>query len=134
MTGFGRNVGSESWGNKFVELAVEENSSFDQTVDQIVKVHQEGLLLDWPESEYRQKGGRLCISRVVEAQDVNMRIAAKAPNQAPKQREYGLLPNQALELNRGSLGLLIAFALRMTTASTCPLELTKLRLRSKPQG
>ena len=112
VTGFGRNVGSETWGNRFVELAVEENSSFDQTVDWIMKVYHEGLLLDWPESEYREKDGRLCISRVVEAQDVNVRFGAKAPEQTPKQREYGLLPNQALELNIGSPGLLGSFHLK----------------------
>ncbi|CAD6579780.1 MAG: hypothetical protein ASARMPRED_009249 [Alectoria sarmentosa] len=96
VTGFGRNVGSETWGNRFVELAV----------------YHEGLLLDWPESEYREKDGRLCISRVVEAQDVNVRFGAKAPEQTPKQREYGLLPNQALELNIGSPGLLGSFHLK----------------------
>ena len=134
VTGFGRNMQSETWGNTFVELAVEGESSFNQTVDHILKVYHESLLLDCSESEYRQTDGRLCISRVVEAQSVNMEIDAKAPNQAPKQREYGLLPDEALELYIGSPGLLDSFHYKDDERFDMPIGADEVEVKVKATG
>ena len=134
VTGFGRNVWSENWDKKFVELAVEGESSVDQTVDNIMKVYQETVLLNCPESEYMQRDGRLCISRIVEAQSVNTKIDAKAPNQAPRKREFEADSTDALELSIGSPGLLDSFRFKDDDRLDGSIEADEVKIKVQATG
>ena len=107
VTGFGRNVRSESLGMKFVELAINIESSPSQTVNHIMKVYRKNLVLEeQDEPEYMERDGKLCISRVLEAQYLDKEIYARGPRQSAKMRSFGSDPNKALELGIGSPGLL----------------------------
>lgn len=112
VTGFGRNVGSESWGIRFVELALEMGYSDSQTVDQILKVYRKSFTATEAEDvepEYMEKNGRLCISRAIEAQYLNQTIGAKTVRQLPRMESFGLDGNRSLQLTIASPGLLDTF-------------------------
>ena len=109
ITGFGRNIGSERWEPKFVELALERETSVSRMVDDIVRVHHRSLVLGDVETEYTQSNGRLCISRIVEAESVAASIDAIAPGQSPKGRVFGTTREEALQLKLASPGLLDSF-------------------------
>ena len=112
VTGFGRNVGSESWGVRFVELALEIESPTSQIVDQIMKVYRKALLDnegEGMEPEYMEKDGKLHISRVVEAQYLSKAVGAKTVRQPPQPQKFGSDATPSLRLTIASPGLLDTF-------------------------
>lgn len=109
VTGFGRNVNSESWGVRFVELALEIESPALQIVDQILKVYQKASQdteVEVFETEYMEKDGKLHISRVVDAQYLNKAVGAKTVRQSPQPRKFGSDATRSLHLTIASPGLL----------------------------
>lgn len=106
ITGFGRAIRSESWDTKLVELAVKIESSVSDTADQIMTVYQESVVLKGhqKEMEYMQKGNKLCISRLVEAQYLTKSIDTKITTQPPEMLEFGSKPQRALKLHISSPG------------------------------
>lgn len=108
VTGFGRAVCSENWNINFVELALELKSSPTQVLSQITKVYQKCLLSPTAQSEteYMEKDGKLCISRVVEANNLNNSVHAKLCKQQPEIRSIGQEPKRALSLQIATPGLL----------------------------
>ena len=112
VTGFGRNVGSESWGVRFVEFALEIESPTSRIVDQIMKVYWKALLGNGGggmEPEYMEKDGKLHISRVVEAQYLNKAVGAKTVRQSPQPQRLGSDATPSLRLTIASPGLLDTF-------------------------
>ncbi len=111
VTGFGRNVSSESWGIRFIELALELGSSDAQIVDRILTVYQKSLITQEEdgESEYMEKDGRLCIGRAIEAQYLNESVGTKTIRQSPRMKTFGSDANRSLQLTIASPGLLDTF-------------------------
>lgn len=137
VTGFGRNVGSESWGTRFIELALEMGSSDAQAVDQILKVYRKSLHAiegDDVEPEYMEKNGRLCISRTVEAQYLNQSIGAKTVRQSPQMQSFGSDGNRSLQLTIASPGLLDTFRFEDDDSSQTQLAPDEVEIRVRATG
>ena len=112
VTGFGRNVSSESWGVWFIELDLEIASQVSQMVNQIMKVYRKALLHNEGgdvETEYMEKDGKLHISRVVEAQYLDKAVGAKTVRQSPQPQSFRSDPTRSLRLTMASPGLLDTF-------------------------
>lgn len=112
VTGFGRNVSSESWGVWFVELALETGSDASQIISQIMKVYRKDLLHNEGENmetEYMEKDGKLHISRVAEAQYLNKAVGAKTKRQSPQQQTFRSDTTRSLRLTIATPGLLDTF-------------------------
>ena len=108
-TGFGRNVGSEYWGTRFVELALNVNSNLMQTTESILTVYRRSLLIapdDVFEPEYREIDGRLCVSRAVENQDMKREVEVRTVKQTPQMQTFGSDPSRAINIDVGSAGFL----------------------------
>ena len=108
VTGFGRNMGSEDMNRPFVELALETNTSIAQSADYIVRVFYESLVSKHAqkETEYMQKDGLLCLSRVVKASSLTQSIAKKTVQQECEIQPFGADLHRALELSIRSPGQL----------------------------
>ena len=112
VTGFGRNVSSESWGVWFIELDLEIESKASQMVSQIMKVYRKALLRNEGgdvETEYMEKDGKLHISRVIEAQDLDKAVGARTTRQRPQPQNLRSDPTRSLRLTIASPGLLDTF-------------------------
>ena len=112
VTGFGRNIGSESWGVRFVELALEFESPTSQMINQIMKVYRKALLDNGGENvetEYMEKDRKLHVSRVVEAQYLNKAVGAKTVRQSPQPQKFGSDTTRSLHLTIASPGSLNTF-------------------------
>ena len=112
VTGFGRNVSSESWALKFVELACETESSESQIVDQSLKVYQKVLVAaegQDMEQEYMVKDGRLCIGRVTETQCLKAKFSSRTTRHTPQMHGFRSDPSRSLHLTIASPGLLDTF-------------------------
>ena len=112
VTGFGRNVSSESWGVWFVELALEIGSKASQIINQIMKVYRKALLSNKGEdveTEYMEKDGKLHIDRVVEAQYLNKAVGANTTRQSPQLQNFKSDTARSLRLTMASPGLLDTF-------------------------
>lgn len=108
VTGLGRSLRSENSHFKFVELALEDNSSIADAVQHIMKVYQKTLITpsEEIEPEYMEKDGLLYINRVVEANDLNDKIHSKVAPQKAKLQKLQENPEIALKLTISSPGLL----------------------------
>lgn len=94
ITGFGRNILSESWDTKFIELALEAKSPVSRMVEHITRVFRDSLLLEngeW-ESEYMERNGQLCIGRVVPTSNLTQEISSKANKGTPKMQNFAEIP------------------------------------------
>ncbi|KAL8719989.1 MAG: hypothetical protein Q9225_003081 [Loekoesia sp. 1 TL-2023] len=111
ITGVGRNILSENWDTKFIELALEAESPVSRMVEHITRVFQDSLLLEngkW-ESEYMERNGQLCIGRVVPVNDLTQKISSKANKGTPQMQNFGEDPQRTLTLTIGTPGLLDTF-------------------------
>jgi len=109
VTGFGRNVQSESWNVEFVELAVDELYPLEGTTAEILKVYgmfRQSSRLGTIEPEYMQKNGKLHISRVIPAPSLNRSMSAQISRKVPETQKFGADPKRALHLTIDTVGLL----------------------------
>ncbi|KAL9609839.1 MAG: hypothetical protein Q9167_005427 [Letrouitia subvulpina] len=108
VTGFGRNILSENWNTKFIELAIEIDSPVARIVDHVTKVILTGLFYDSQETdtEFRENDGQLCIGRVISTEDLDQMVASKTTIVPPENQRLGQSPHRALSLTIGSPGLL----------------------------
>ena len=136
ITGFGRNMGSEDISRPFVELAIEANTSVSQTVDFIVKVFYESLLSEKAdkETEYMQKDGLLCLSRVVNASDLSQSIATKTMRPDSQMQLFKSETPRALELSIRSPGQLDTLHFKDDERVSVPLASHEVEIKVQATG
>lgn len=136
VTGLGRTLISENADTKFVELALETESSVARSVGQISKVYMEALASEHgtSESEYLQKDGNLCVGRLVRDQHLNKEISAKYKMLPPKMQRFGEDPSLCLELTIGSPGLLDTLRFKDDARSETPLAVDEVEIRVHATG
>ncbi|KAL9595035.1 MAG: hypothetical protein Q9219_006685 [cf. Caloplaca sp. 3 TL-2023] len=108
ITGLGRNMLSENFCMKFIELAVEMDSPMSQVIDHVTNLIVSRLLPSNHdlESEFRERNGQLCIGRAMPDKELDEMVSTKSTTRAPEIQKLGQLPNRALALTIGSPGLL----------------------------
>ena len=137
VTGFGRNVNSESWGARFVELALEIESPASQIVDQILKVYRKASQdteAEYVETEFMEKGGKLHISRVVEAPYLNKAVGARTMRQLPQPQKFGSDATRSLHLTIASPGLLDTFRFEDDIQSHASLAPDEVEIKVQATG
>lgn len=136
VTGLGRTLISENSDTRFVELALETESSIRQMVGQILKVYTGDLASDHgiSESEYMEKDGKLCVGRLVRDQHLNREISAKYRMQPPKMQKFERDPSRGLELTIGSPGLLDTLRFMDDSRSGKPLAVDEVEIRVHATG
>ena len=135
-TGFGRNMGSEDMGRRFVELALEADTSASQTVDLVSKVFDEAFHVEsrHKETEYMQKDGFLCLSRVVKVPGLNHSINAKTQRQEVEMRRLDFDPDRPLELTIGSPGRLSTLHFKDDEGRSVPLASHEVEIKVMAVG
>lgn len=136
VTGFGRNILSENWNTKFIELAVEMDSPGPRIADHVTKVILTGLLSDSSEidTEFRENDGQLCVGRVIPAEDLNQMVASKTTVLPPENQRFGQSPQRALSLTIGSPGLLSSLHFQDDPAVDKPLADDEVEIKVRATG
>ncbi|KAL8936336.1 MAG: hypothetical protein Q9216_004984 [Gyalolechia sp. 2 TL-2023] len=136
ITGLGRNILSESWDTKFIELSLEIDSPVARMTDHVTKVISIGLCSnnEDSESEFREQNGRLHIGRVVPIEDLNQMVISKTTIRAPKLQRLGQSPGRALALTIESPGLLETLHFKDDPAFLKPLADDEVEIKVRATG
>ena len=136
VKGLGRAIRSENLDAHFIELALSSKLPDDQVISHIVKVYRaslrphEGLL----ESEFLERDGRLCIGRVAEATEPNLRIHNATQQRKPLLQSYSGRSGRALGLQIGLAGLLESLYFDDDLLHEKPLGPTEVEIAVKAAG
>ena len=111
VTGLARVLASENSEQVFVTLALENAQALTLTVGHISKVLRNLLTANREdiETEYREIGGRLCISRLLHTEALDRHIAQKTGQQIAQTATLRQDPSRRLGLTMDSPGLLDTF-------------------------
>lgn len=136
ITGFARSLRSENHQFRFVELALEEETSAIAAVKHILSVYQQNFMAvqEDLESEYMEKDGVLHINRVAEARQINDSIRSKLATQNVEMKKLKQSPERALTLTIGSPGLLDTLQFVDDTSIERPLEPDEVEIEVKAAG
>ena len=108
ITGLSRAIRSENGEKQLVTLELHEVRNVPTMINQIAKLWTIMLspTSNQHDTEYKEKDGMLYISRLTEADDLNLHVAQKTQVQRPEFRKFGQKPIRPLSLRVGSPGLL----------------------------
>lgn len=136
VTGFGRNVLSENWNTKFIELAIEIDSPVSRIADHVTKVILTGMFSDSPgvDTEFRENDGQLCIGRVLPTEDLDQMMASKTTIALPETKRLGQSPQRALSLTVGAPGLLNSLYFQDDPAVDKPLTDDEVEIKVRATG
>ena len=136
ITGLGRAIRSENPDARFLELVLDSETSDQQALQQILKVHKKSLVprQGLLESEYTEQGGQLCIGRLVEATSPNAKIHSKTTRQHPVHEPLGSHTERGLKLTVETPGLLESLRFEDDPLHDQPLKPTEVEIEVRASG
>ena len=136
ITGLGRAIRSENPDAQFLELVLDSETSQQQALQQILKVHRKSLVpRQGPlESEYKEQGSQLCIGRLVEATSPNAKIHSKTTRQHPVPEPFGSHTESGLKLTVETPGLLESLRFEDDSLHDQPLKPTEVEIEVRASG
>ncbi|KUJ12390.1 uncharacterized protein LY89DRAFT_722023 [Mollisia scopiformis] len=136
ILGLSRSLRSEKSNLNFVTLALEDISSISTAVNNVMKVVKKTLLplAESNESEYMERNGLMCLSRITEANDLKFNINSKAMTRKPEMKKFGGNSGQGLEVAIESIGLLDSLCFVEDSEFERPLDANEVEIEVKAAG
>lgn len=135
VSGLARCVRGERPKMKFVTLALQRVQNKSMAVQNILKIFQRTVLTssDGYETDYAERDGLLCISRLIEADYINQHIAKMTILQSAKPEKIRQDLSRRLKLSVGSPGLLDTLQF-VDDENTLPIASDEIEILVKTSG